>query len=57
MNKKPKFKKGDIVLIQKRLESEIIDFEFNEKYNVFIYSFKDQNGLISKSAEYEIQKI
>lgn len=58
MNKKePKYQIGTKVIIYQDLKTEIEKVEFSEKYQEFIYWFRDENGKLWYEAEYAIESI
>ena len=55
MKKKPKFKIGTKVIVCQDLKTEIEKVEFSEKYQEYIYWFRDENGKLWNEAEYAIE--
>ena len=56
MNKKePKYQIGNKVIVCQDLRTEIEKIEFSEKYQEYIYWFRDGNGKLWNEAEYAIE--
>ena len=55
--KEPKYQVGTKVIVCQDLKTEIEKVEFSEKYQEYIYSFRDKVGRLWSEAEYAIENI
>lgn len=53
----PKYQIGTKVIVCQDLKTEIEKIEFSEKYQEYIYWFRDEKGRLSNEAECAIEKI
>ena len=55
--KEPKYQVGTKVIVCQYLKTEIEKIEFSEKYQEYIYSFRDEKGELKIEMEYAIESI
>ena len=55
IKKEPKYQVGTKVIVCQDLKTEIEKVEFSEKYQEYIYWFRDENGKLWNEAEYAIE--
>ena len=53
--KEPKYQIDTKVIVCQNLRTEIEKVEFSEKYQEYIYWFRDENGKLCNEAEYAIE--
>tara|TARA_R110000822_G_scaffold91619_2_gene211145 strand:+ start:405 stop:608 length:204 start_codon:yes stop_codon:yes gene_type:complete len=55
--KEPKYQVGTKVIVCQDLKTEIEKIEFSEKYQEYIYWFRDEKGKLWNEAEYAISDL
>ena len=55
--KEPKYQVGTKVIVCQYLKTEIEKIEFSEKYQEYIYSFRDEKGELKIEMEYALEDI
>lgn len=57
MKEEARYKVGAKVIVCQDLKTKIEGIEFSEKYQEYIYWFRDENGKLCNESEHAIEKI